>query len=56
MLLKGELRESILNSTRSDYVLRRVVGRERVLYYIRLVVNLDLDKWKSLHLGITPWT
>ena len=32
--------EFILNFTMSDLVLRRVMGRERISYYIKLIVNL----------------
>ena len=31
-----------MNSTRSNYVSRRVVGREGVSYYVRLIVNIEL--------------
>ena len=40
MLYREEWREFILNSIMSDQVSKRVVGREGVLYHIRLVVNL----------------
>ena len=35
---------------------KRVVGREGVSYHIRLIINLESYKLKSLHLGTTPWT
>ena len=48
MLLRGEWREFIMNSTISDYVSRKVVGREGVLYHIRLIVNLEQYQGQSL--------
>ena len=35
---------------------KKVVGREGVSYHITLIVNIESDKWKSLHLGIATWT
>ena len=32
-----------MTSTMSNYILRRVVGREGVSYHIRLIVNLESD-------------
>ena len=43
MLWRGEWREFILNSIMSDYISRRVMGREGVSYHIRLIVNLESD-------------
>ena len=33
----------IMNSTMSDMASRRAIGRERVSYHIRLIINLELD-------------
>ena len=41
MLLRRGWREFILNSTMSGYASRKVVGREGVPYYIRLIINLE---------------
>ena len=41
MLQRGEWKEFMLNSTRSDYVSRKVMGIEGVSYHIRLIVTLN---------------
>ena len=44
-----------MNFTMSDLVSRRVVDREGVLYHIKLIVNLELNQWKSLHMCTISW-